>query len=244
MNLLNIISLDTVDSTNTYLRHLPPGEDEQWTLVTARFQQAGRGAGDNSWESEAGRNLLFSLRTHPVFVEAADVFVLSEALALSVWSTLQGYAQGFSIKWPNDIYHANRKVAGLLIENNLMGGRVQTSIMGVGLNVNQTRFLSDAPNPVSLRQILGREVPCQEVLDSFVSHFRTYYSKVQAREYTALHARFVQHLYRLGSEHAFRDAGGTFKGRISGVEPSGHLVITDTLGRTRRYAFKEVEYIL
>lgn len=244
MNPLNIISLSSVGSTNTYLKHLPPEEDEGWTLVTARYQEAGRGAGDNSWESEAGQNLLFSLRTHPVFVEATRVFALSEALSLSVWSTLQGYAPGFSIKWPNDIYHADRKVAGLLIENNLMGGRVQTSIMGVGLNVNQRRFLSDAPNPVSLSQILGHDVPCREVLGRFVAHLRSYYNMMQAGEYAALHTQFLEHLYRLGSEHAFRDADGTFRGRITGVEPAGRLVITDTLGRIRHYAFKEVEYIL
>ena len=242
--MLNTISLDSVDSTNTYLKHLPPEEDGGWTLVSARYQEAGRGAGDNSWESEAGQNLLFSLRTHPVFVEATRVFALSEALSLSVWSTLQGYAQGFSIKWPNDIYHADRKVAGLLIENNLMGGRVQTSIMGVGINVNQMRFLSDAPNPVSLRQILGREVSCSEVLQNFVGQFRSYYSRIQAHDYQALHDEFVGLLYRRNSTHAFRDANGTFTGRIAGVDPSGHLIITDAGGHTRRYAFKEVEYIL
>ena len=125
--MLNTISLDSVDSTNTYLRNLPPGDNEDWTLVTACYQEAGRGAGRNRWESEAGKNLLFSLRTHPVFVEAPDVFVLSASLALSVWHALQNYIQGFSIKWPNDIYYGDRKIAGLLIENNLMGGRVQSS---------------------------------------------------------------------------------------------------------------------
>ena len=242
--MLNIISLHSVNSTNTYLRHLPAEEDEDWTLVKAHYQEAGRGAGDNHWESEAGKNLLFSLRTHPVFVEAHDVFVLSEALSLSVWRTLQGYVRGFSIKWPNDIYYGDRKVAGLLIENDLMGGKVQTSIMGVGLNVNQKRFVSDAPNPVSLLQILGHETSCQEVLDDFLSQFRLYYDRVRAHEYQALHAEYMENLYCRNREHAFCDQNGTFVGRIVNVEPTGHLVVADTDGHSRRYAFKEVEYIL
>lgn len=242
--MLNTISLDSVDSTNTYLKNLPPGDNEDWTLVTACYQEAGRGAGNNRWESEAGKNLLFSLRTHPVFVEAPDVFVLSASLALSVWHALQNYIQGFSIKWPNDIYYGDRKIAGLLIENNLMGGKVQSCIMGVGINVNQMQFLSDAPNPVSLRQILGHEIPCSEVLHNFVGQFRSYYSRIQAHDYQALHDEFEGLLYRRNSTHAFRDANGTFTGRIAGVDPSGHLIITDAGGHTRRYAFKEVEYIL
>ena len=242
--MLNTISLESVNSTNSYLRALPPEPDEDWTLVTAQYQEAGRGAGQNRWESEAGRNLLLSLRTHPVTVLASDVFVLSEALALSVRSTLQDYAEGFLVKWPNDIYHSDRKVAGLLIENSLVGQSVGSTIMGVGLNVNQMLFLSDAPNPVSLAQILGHEEACQEVLECFLAHFRIYYSKVCAREYQSLHAEYMSHLYRRSGMHPFRDRDGLFQACITDVEPGGHLVLQDKEGRRRRYAFKEVEYVI
>ena len=242
--MLNIISLDSVNSTNTYLKNLPLEENEDWTLVTASYQEAGRGAGDNHWESEAGKNLLFSLRIHPIFVEAHDVFVLSEALSLSVWRTLQSYIQGFTIKWPNDIYYGNCKVAGLLIENDLIGGKVQSSVMGVGLNVNQLRFFSDAPNPISLVQILGYKIPCQEILENFINQFRLYYNRICAHEYQVLYSEYMTNLYRRDSEHAFRDQDGIFIGRIFDVESTGHLVIIDTNGHRRRYAFKEVEYVL
>ena len=242
--MLKTIALESVGSTNSYLKALPPEPDEDWTLVTAQYQEAGRGAGQNHWESQAGRNLLLSLRIHPISVQARDVFVLSEALALSIRRALQEYAEGFLVKWPNDLYHQDRKVAGLLIENSMAGTVVGSTIMGVGLNVNQTHFLSDAPNPVSLAQILGHEVPISEVLERFLQQFRIYYNKICAREYLSLHHEYLSHLYRRTGLHPFRDRDGQFRASIADVEPDGHLILRDTAGRLRRYAFKEVESVL
>ncbi len=243
MNLRTIL-LDTVDSTNTYLRALPPEEEGGSTLVVARYQQAGRGAGSNRWESEAGKNLLLSLRIHPSEVSAHEMFVLSEALALAVFGTLNSYAQGFSIKWPNDIYYDDKKIAGLLIENDLMGERVQTSVLGIGMNVNQTLFISDAPNPISLAQITGGEIPLEEVLENLIAQLSLYNKEVEKHHYDAIHSSYLSNLYRWNEEHSFRDAEGLFKARIVDVERSGQLVLLDSAGRQRRYSFKEVEYII
>ena len=171
------IRLEEVDSTNRYAKTL--SESDEWQLVTAEFQTAGRGAGTNSWESERGENLLFSLVVRPKSLEASRAFALSEALSLAISDALSSYVEGVSIKWPNDIYCGQRKMTGILIENELAGPLVRRSILGVGLNVNQKRFVSDAPNPVSLCQVLGREVDREEVLKRFLDRFALYVAMLE-----------------------------------------------------------------
>ena len=140
-----------VSSTNTYLKELLTAGVElpELTLVDADFQTGGRGQQQNVWESEADKNLLFSLLCHPTFLPATNQFVLSQAIAVAVQRTLSEYTDGITIKWPNDIYWNDRKICGTLIECNLMGSTIKDCIIGTGINVNQTEFRSDAPNPVS-----------------------------------------------------------------------------------------------
>lgn len=241
---LRRISLDKVASTNTYLRGLSLPVDGTWTLVTTEFQSAGRGAGTNHWESECGKNLLLSLRVCPRQVTVGHVFSLSEAIALSVCETLNTLKPGFCVKWPNDIYYGDRKVAGLLIENDLQGRFISASVMGLGLNVNQMRFLSDAPNPVSLVQVLGHVLDREALLGQLLDQFSIYYNKVEQGETEELHVHYLQRLYRRGVEAVYRDEQGEFRAVLTDVEHDGHLVLTDTGGRKRRYAFKEVQYVL
>lgn len=241
--MLQRIDLENVGSTNSFARQWQ-GNDGEELLVVARYQTAGRGSGRNTWESAPGENLLFSLAFSPRHLMASASFALSEALALSVCEALQSYADGFQVKWPNDIYHTDRKVAGLLIENELAGARVRRTVMGVGLNVNQSRFLSDAPNPVSLCQLAGSEQSTEEVLQRFLQRFGQYRQLLEAHCYAEVHRRYLARLYRLGEEHEYVDAGGHFRATITGVEPSGHLLLTDENGSPRRYAFKEVSYVL
>ncbi len=247
----HMIELDAIDSTNNFLKKYSPLRPCCMTLATAEFQTAGRGADTNTWESEAGSNLLFSLLTYPNAEEAARIFVLSEALALAVRDALGEFAPGFTIKWPNDIYHADSKVAGLLIENDIAGKHIQRSIMGVGLNVNQTEFRSDAPNPVSLAQILGRPVERRFVLERVVEHYAKYYRMVEQGEYAEIHSRYLQHVYRWQETHVFQEPARAFgeparrfRATIVDIEPDGHLRLKDEEGRIHRYAFKEVQYII
>ncbi|MCF0198054.1 MAG: biotin--[acetyl-CoA-carboxylase] ligase [Bacteroidaceae bacterium] len=239
-----MIELDRIDSTNSFLRHYRPPTPRRIVLATAEFQTAGRGAGSNAWESAEGENLLFSLLTHPTMVMATDMFMLSEALALSVSDALNDHHPGTSIKWPNDIYYGDCKVAGMLIENELSGRQVDQCVMGVGLNVNQTIFRSDAPNPTSLALLTGQATERRFVLESVVQHFTHYYKMVEQGQYTDLHAAYLQRLYRKGKEHRYRDAGGEFSATLTTVEPTGHLLLTLSDGTQRRYAFKEVEFIV
>ena len=215
------IRLEEVDSTNRYAKTL--SESDEWQLVTAEFQTAGRGAGTNSWESERGENLLFSLVVRPKSLEASRAFALSEALSLAISDALSSYVEGVSIKWPNDIYCGQRKMTGILIENELAGTLVRRSILGVGLNVNQKRFVSDAPK-------------------RFLNRFSLYVAMLENGRFDELHQLYLSRLFRLGVEADYADADGRFRATITGVEPGGHLLLTDTEGHQRRYAFKEVKY--
>ena len=241
-----MVELDEVASTNDFLRcYRPVGEERRMTLVTAEFQTTGRGSGSNHWESRRGENLLFSLLIHPRHIPADRMFVLSEMLALAVRDALSSFLspianQPLKIKWPNDIYWGDKKVCGMLIENELRGSVVENCVMGVGINVNQTQFESDAPNPVSLKQIVGEDVERRFVLERVVEYFCRYYEA----ESGDVHEKYLGHLYRRGEVHAFRDKEGDFQGTIVDVEPTGNLIILDETGQNRRYGFKEVEYII
>ena len=158
-------------------------------------------------------------------------------------SSFGGVGGGFSIKWPNDIYWNNRKAVGMLIENDLRGKWVHRSIIGVGVNINQTRFLSDAPNPVSLAQILGHEEDRNQVLDNIMQRFIYYYGIMEEERYGELHQLYMQHLYRKDTLHSYSDEGGIFRARIRDVEPTGHLILEDENGEQRRYDFKEVRFL-
>ena len=257
-----MLELDEVDSTNNFLRHLDTPGDQRLTLVTAEYQSAGRGSGTNRWESEKGKNLLFSLRVMPNSLPVRRMFAISEATALALRDSLslspslgEGFVPlapcsqplPFTIKWPNDIYFEDSKVAGMLIENDLQGALLRRSVIGIGINVNQLRFLSDAPNPRSLADIVGHEVERRFVLQQFMQHFMRYLKQIDEgkdAELDALHEHYKQHLYRRGEMHDFCDEMGVFCAKVVDVEPSGHLVLQDSEGKLRRYEFKEVRWII
>ena len=244
------IELDEVDSTNNFLRHLDTPNDSRMTLVTAEFQTAGRGADQNHWESARGENLLLSLRILPANLLARRMFAISEAAALAVKESLDTFLpltppKGVCIKWPNDIYYGDSKVAGMLIENDLQGARVLRSTIGIGINVNQRRFLSDAPNPRSLDDIVGHDIERRFVLEQFMESFTHYFRQIEdgnPEALDALHESYKSQLYRRGEEHTYIDKDGTFRATLTDVEPTGHLILRDTAGTPRRYAFKEVKF--
>jgi BirA family biotin operon repressor/biotin-[acetyl-CoA-carboxylase] ligase len=227
---VKIVHLEETDSTNRWLREEGGEED---VLVWTDYQSAGRGCGTNRWESERGKNLLFSLLIHPVEVRPSEQFRISMSISLAIVSALSDYTDGWSIKWPNDIYWHDRKICGILIENRLSGGVIKDCIIGVGLNVNQQVFMSDAPNPVSLRQILGHDVEREVLLHKMLDRFSI--SEDDGPRYRSL-------LYRRTGYYPYRDAEGDFEAEILAVEDDGHLLLKDRTGRERRYAFKEVAF--
>lgn len=242
----HIIYLKEVDSTNNYLRRYEPAEGEQLTVVWTDFQTAGRGCGTNTWESEVGKNLTFSVLVRPSCVPAREQFILSMANAVALKRTLDAYVDDILIKWPNDIYWHDRKICGTLIETTLRRSFVRDCIVGTGLNVNQQLFVSDAPNPVSLCQILGHEVDRDEVLHRVIAETENAMRQVEQGEWETLRAVYRSSLYRLGEVHAYRLPDGT-QGRflMEDVENDGHLLLrSEDNGQCSRFGFKEVQFVI
>lgn len=235
-------------STNDYLAKLcKENKAKEFYTVVAESQTNGKGQRGNTWEAESGKNLTFSMVLYPTALKAKEQFSLSMVAALSCHQALGNYTDGFSIKWPNDIYWKDKKIGGILIENELEGKYITQSIIGIGLNVNQDKFYSDAPNPVSLKQILGVEVDLQELLMSVVHCIVGGYRQLEIDLDTtqqAISTLYRKHLYRSKGLFPYRDAQGEFLAEYQQVEPNGHLILKDEQGMLRRYAFKEVSYIL
>ncbi len=213
-------------------------------VVTADYQSAGRGQGTNTWESEKGKNLLFSIKVSPGNILAKGQFVLSMAGALSVKKALDVFADGFSLKWPNDIYWFDRKISGTLIETTVVGKRIHECILGTGINVNQRQFCSNAPNPVSLWQIINREPDCEELLSSILDYFASFYQVIEAGNCNDIYTLYNANLYRRDEFHFYEDRNGIFEAKILGVETNGHIVLSDRSGIRRSYELKELKFII
>lgn len=238
------IRLDVTSSVMDFVRSYNPIEPREVVLVTAEHQTLGRGRGSHLWESERGCNLLLAFCVRPRGFAARDQFMLSRAMALSVCRALEVYGEGFVVKWPNDVWHDGKKIGGILIENNICGHVVERSVIGVGVNINQEKFSSDAPNPVSLRQILGREVERVFVLADIVRFFRHYYGAVTGGDTCGVVDDYMARLYRRTGWHSYRDGSGCFRARLEDIERGGHLVLVDEGGCVRRYDFGEVVFVV
>lgn len=221
--------IKTTHSTNTLLKELI-AKGQEPKFIYAGYQTAGRGQTGNSWESEEGKNLLCSILLPP----DKNLYFLNIAVGVAILRLL---GEDFTIKWPNDIYYGDKKVAGILVENAIIGNEVKYSIAGIGLNVNQTAFRSDAPNPVSLKQITGKEYDVDALMQRL-------YEAIQAVLKEDVWSEYKDHLYRREGFWPFEDKNGVFEARIEDVLPTGEIVLCDKSGQTRQYGFKQIKYIL
>ena len=244
---LQIIHLSQTDSTNLEARrHLPALTGNTPTLpllVWADYQTAGRGQKGNHWEGEAGKNLLFTLVVCPHDLAAHEQFCISQATALGLYDALKPYAKPCSIKWPNDIYAGDRKVCGILIENILSHGQISHSLIGIGLNVNQEHFTSNAPNPVSLCQLTGHLLDRGALLCAVVNRISERLKFISLRQPDLLRQEYADALYRHDGYYRYRAGGIDFEARILGVEDDGHILLEEPGGKRHRYTFKEVHYL-
>lgn len=236
----------STNSTNTLLRELiakgewPEGE----RFLYAGYQTAGRGQTGNGWESEAEKNLLCSILLPP----RKNLFELNMVVAVAVQRLL---GEAFTIKWPNDIYYGDKKVAGILVENAIIGNEIKYSIAGIGLNVNQVEWQSDAPNPVSLKQITGRTYDIDALMQKL-------YEQVQKALQEDVWDYYKAHLYRregfwpfverevttAPTMNAGQEAKEQFRACIEDVLPTGEIVLRDQEGKQRKYHFKQIRYVL
>ena len=242
-----IIWLDTVDSTQEEVRrHIR--DYDNLTVVAALFQTAGKGQRGNKWSSGRGENLTFSALLRPGCdglreIPAKEQFYISIVSALSVKELLDSYGLHPTIKWPNDIYIGDRKICGMLIENVLSAsGMVEASIIGIGLNVNQTAFPPELMNPVSMARLSHREYDIKAVLAAFTERF----CELLEVPDSELRRRYLACLYRFGVRASFSDArsGEVFSGIIRGVDGEGLLHVEMPDGTLRPFAFKEISYII
>lgn len=238
-----IIRLEEIDSTNRYLKNYREEGDEEMIVAVADYQAAGKGQGTHTWESEKGKNLLFSIKVYPHWIPVRRQFVLSMAGALAVKDALDSYVENITLKWPNDVYWNDKKISGTLIENTIASKGIKSCVFGIGLNVNQLVFHSDAPNPVSLAQILGHEVDRDEVLKKILDGFEKYYELLRRADYMDVSGIYHLSLYRRKGFHPYRDADGEFEGALVEVEDDGHLILHDRQGRIRSYAFGEISIV-
>ncbi len=240
-----IIHIRETNSTNNYLKELLQTKNvDEGIVVWADFQSAGKGQRGNGWESEAGKNILFSIVLFPAFIKAGEQFILSQIVSLAVANCLQEYTEGISIKWPNDIYWNEKKICGILLENTILEDNIGHSVAGIGININQENFRSDAPNPVSLKQITNRDYNLEEILKTVVDNINVYYQQIKIGKTDSLIKQYKESLFRKDGYHLYNDGISDFLARIQDVDSSGILILKTKEGEERHFAFKEVKYII
>ena len=237
-----IYRFDTLPSTND---EATAPQYVEGDIILAQCQTAGRGQRGHTWESREGENLTFSLLLEPLFLSPSEQFLISECVALGVCDALLHYGIEAQIKWTNDIYIGDRKLAGILIEHKLQGSALARTVAGIGLNVNQKAFSDDLPNPISMAQATGREFDREEVLQTVATSLMARYEQLREGGAKELQADYHQRLYRLGQEHCYAlPDGSRFRGIIRGVEPTGALRIENERGELLSFLFKEVEFVI
>lgn len=244
--------IKNIDSTSTELRRRMSAEElPHGYCISADFQTAGHGQATNHWESEDGKNLLFSLLLRPSVIPASEQFVITEIVTLAIINALQDYIrQRITIKWPNDIYVGDKKLCGILIENALCGPTIDTCIVGIGININQELFTSDAPNPISLKQLNGRDNDREEIFEEIYQNILRYYDYLADNWQNndikqSLHYEYMNNLYRRVGYHNYSTPEGEkFSAEIEEIGPQGHLTLRLQSGELRIFAFKEVIFEL
>ena len=255
--------IDETHSTSSLLRETYDDSLPHLFTIRTDFQTAGRGQAGNSWESEKGKNLLFSTLLRYPEVEAADQWRLSMLVAIavreaiaSIFSPLASRLLPITIKWPNDIYYNDQTLVGILIENTLSGRQIAYTIAGVGINVNQTQWLSNAPNPVSMKQITGEEYDVESLLNAFLEAIQRW----ETASTEQLREEYIKHLYRRTGWHSYLErevsvaptniqlsaqpADGVFLAQWVDITPQGEWVLRLKSGEEKRYHFKQIRFVL
>ena len=240
----NLLFFQNLPSTNAHTFDLmKKSKLPEGTILYTNYQSAGKGYSGNKWESEDSKNLLISIILYPSFIKPEDQFLISMVISLGVCDFLMRFIPECSIKWPNDIWVNNDKIAGLLLESSLTGNQIESTVAGIGLNINQQRFLSNAPNPVSLNQLTGVNYDLPSSLEKLASDLDKRYKQLIGGNYGQIKKEYVSKLYRLNRWHEFRDKNGLYRGRVLTVGDYGRLIIERQNGEISEYSFKETEFI-
>jgi BirA family transcriptional regulator, biotin operon repressor / biotin---[acetyl-CoA-carboxylase] ligase len=240
-----LIELASVDSTNDYAKDLLRNErPAEGTIVFAHDQLIGRGQAGNSWSAEKGKNLTLSIILYPKFLEAEKQFFLNMAVSLGGKDFCETVLdEEIKIKWPNDIYNRDNKLAGILIENTINSNKLASSVIGIGININQKEFGKKIPNATSFSLISGHEYQLQSLIEQLASFIEKYYLQLRQMHFNFLDKAYMEALYRYQQTYEFRKGAQHFKGEINGVTKEGKLII-HSKGKEQRFGFKEVEFVI
>jgi BirA family transcriptional regulator, biotin operon repressor / biotin---[acetyl-CoA-carboxylase] ligase len=249
------LRFDELSSTNDHAAELLAPEHDvrtkskpaEGTVIRADSQSAGRGQFGSQWQSAAGKNLTFSVILYPVWLEVAAQFQLSMAVAVALYDAVQSLYVGplpVRIKWPNDLYIGDRKTAGILIQNALAGSRIQSSIIGIGLNVNQLQFDPELPNPVSLALASGTEFDLDAVAAPLFECLERRYLQLKSGQSAQIRSEYEALLYRRNTESAFLETASeqVFSGSVLGVTDSGQLRVLTGEGE-RLFGVKDIRFL-
>ena len=235
---MKITHFKTLESTNQYLQNLlNEGIDIADNIVVTDFQTSGKGQGKNVWESEDGKNLLFSIALDMSFLKAENQFILTQIVSVTMINVLKNYLpeESLFIKWPNDIYFNDKKIAGILIKNEIRGMMMGTSIIGIGLNVNQTSFDDNLPNPISMKMITGKDFDLDELL-SAISY------QLSAISYQFSTFNYTNKLYRYKQWASYEHEGVVKEMMIIGYDQFGRLILKEKNDREVVCDLKEISF--
>jgi BirA family transcriptional regulator, biotin operon repressor / biotin---[acetyl-CoA-carboxylase] ligase len=242
----NIIELPETDSTNNYATKVLKGSrPAEMTVVYTDYQNAGKGQPGNAWQSEREENLLFSIIFYPKFLPAERQFYLSKVVSLGICDALSAYlGEGLYIKWPNDIFYKNWKIGGILIENSLMADKIDYSVIGIGININQTIFPEELPNPVSLMMITKKGHERKKVLNDILNAIDNRYHQLRNHAYRKINDDYFTSLYKAQQHVQFNTPDTLFRARVSGVNETGELLLQLENNEIRSFRFKEIEFMI
>lgn len=234
-----------VPSTNDYVKSILSRErPPELSLYLAEVQTKGRGQRGNTWHAKAGKNHTGTIIFYPSFLPPAKQFQISKLISIAIIKTLSSYLNpaNLSVKWPNDIFYLDKKIAGILIETSLLGEQFDYLIAGMGININQLHFDRALPNPTSIKKITQRETNITSFNTNLHQNIRTIYKKNTVLG-PALDSWYHNHLYRLGESHPYQAGEEKFRATILGVSESGQLILKTASNDIRHYGFKEIEFI-
>jgi BirA family biotin operon repressor/biotin-[acetyl-CoA-carboxylase] ligase len=237
-----LIEFDELNSTNSFAQQILNTEmPTDGTVIWSLHQTEGRGYAANSWSAAPAQNLTFSIIYKPSFLKVPDQFNLNKVICLGIRDTLVHFInKEIFIKWPNDVIIDEKKICGILIENNISGNFLQYAVCGIGLNVNQVRF-SGLPNATSIYKLTSQKKDLRSLLYRLCENIELRYLQLRKGDLVKLNEAYISSLYRRGEEHFFRTDGKSFIGEIIGVTKSGKLVVRNG-ERLLDFAFKEIEY--
>jgi len=242
----SIIRLAETESTNSLaLEMLLDNRPVEGTVVITDYQTKGKGTDTNTWESEKGKNLTFSLILYPAFA-ADQQFILNKAISLGIYDFLVAELpdKKIAIKWPNDIYIGDKKACGILIQNSVMGNKLDYVVVGIGLNVNQTIFISDAPNPISMKITTGKEYNLDEIIQKLLKSIFNRYSQVKPETSGIIETEYQKALYRLNEWHIYLVNGLKVNARITGTNGYGQLLLETETEKMIVCDLKEVKFLI